>query len=56
MRELIYPTFIFLLFLGAMGFLALYTYGGAASYDDGGRRGVLTKVENFQAELNKKIK
>ncbi|WP_181881833.1 hypothetical protein [Helicobacter sp. MIT 14-3879] len=55
MRDFIYPTLIFIIFLYAMGFVAFYTYKGAASYA-GGKKGSVTTVENFQSEINKKIK
>lgn len=53
-RNWIYPTLVFLCFLYAMAFILFYTYKGASSYSGGTSQGV-TSVENFQAEINKKI-
>ncbi|WP_158657028.1 hypothetical protein [Helicobacter aurati] len=55
MRDFIYPTIVFILFLYGVGFMTFYTYRGAASYE-GGRKGTVTTVEDFQSEINKKIK
>lgn len=56
MRDFIYPTCVFILFLCVMAMLVVWTFkSGGASYS-GGKRGIVTTVEKLQSEINKKIK
>lgn len=54
MRDWIYPTLVFVVFLYAMAFVLFYTYKGQVSYSGGTQKSVTT-VEDFQSEINKKI-
>ncbi len=55
MRDWIYPTLIFVVFLYAMAFVLFYTYKGQTSYSGGKSRGSTTTLEKFRSEINKKI-
>ncbi len=55
MRDWIYPTLVFVVFLYAMAFVLFYTYKGASGYSGGGKSGGTTTVEDFQSEMNKKL-
>ncbi|WP_181882374.1 hypothetical protein [Helicobacter didelphidarum] len=56
MRDWIYPSVVFVIFLYAMAFILFYTYKGQSSYGGAKVKGGTTSIENFQSELNKKIK
>lgn len=55
MRDWIYPTLVFVIFLYAMAFVLFYTYKGQDSYVGGNNKKNITTVEDFQSEINKKI-
>ncbi|STQ87132.1 hypothetical protein [Helicobacter muridarum] len=56
MKDFIYPTIVFILFLSAMGFVMFYTYSskGTNSYEST-RKGSVTTIENLKREIMKTV-
>ena len=55
MKDWIYPSVIFVIFLYAMAFILFYTYKGQNTYSGGKVKGDTTSVESFKAEMGKKL-
>lgn len=56
MKDWIYPSVVFVIFLYVMAFVLFYTYKGQAGYGGSKQKGGTTSVENFQSEMSKKLK
>lgn len=56
MKDWVYPSVVFVIFLYAMAFVLFYTYKGQSGYGGGKQKSGTTNVESFQSEINKKLK